>query len=262
MKTGIIGCGNIGTELALFIDKETDFDLKYLCDINSTQITTLLKNLGNGQIECSMEELIENSDLIIESASKDAVRDILNSKNLDQKGKKLLVMSTGGIFQNLDLFSKIKNCEIFTPSGAIAGLDAIKAVKGKIESLTLSTAKPVEGLKSAPYIEKNNIYLEDLKEKKTIFEGNLKEAIEGFPKNINVAASLFLASRFKDIKIRIMADPETKFNTHEINCKGTFGTITTKTENLPSKNPKTSYLAVLSAIQTLRSIKNNVKIGD
>jgi len=34
-----------------------------------------------------------------------------------------------------------------------------------------------------------------------------------------------------------------------------------KTDNLPSENPKTSYLAVLSAMQALKNIKENVKIG-
>ena len=261
MKTGIIGCGNIGTELALFIDRETDFDLRYLCDIYSTQVAKLIKKLGNGQIECSIEELIENSDLIIESASKDAVKDILKNKNLDKNGKKLLIMSTGGIIENINLFNKIKNCEIYMPSGAIAGLDAIKAVSGKIKSLSLATTKPVDGLMNAPYITKNNINLNKLKTKKIIFEGNLKNAVEGFPKNINVAATLFLASRFEDIRVKIIADPKTKTNIHEILCKGDFGEIRLKTDNLPSENPKTSYLAVLSAIRTLRDIKDNIKIG-
>ena len=86
-----------------------------------------------------MEELIEKSEIIIESASKDAVKDILNSKHLDKKDKKLLIMSTGGIIENINTFEKIKNCEIYTPSGAIAGLDAIKAVSGKIKKLTFFT---------------------------------------------------------------------------------------------------------------------------
>jgi aspartate dehydrogenase len=261
MKVGIIGCGNIGTELALFIDKETGFDLRYLCDINIEHAQELKEKIRNGQEVIPMADLIKHSELIIESASKDAVKEILNSKNIDRKGKKLLIMSTGGIIGNLDAFSKIKNCEIYLPSGAIAGLDAIKAVSGKISSLTLTTTKPIKGLKDAPYIAKNNIDLDKITDKKTIFEGNLKEAVEGFPKNINVAATLFLASKFDDIKIKITADPKAKTNIHEILCRGDFGEILLKTDNLPSKNPKTSYLAILSAIQVLKNIKNNIKTG-
>src|SRR3989338_8344591 len=261
MKTGIIGCGNIGTELALFIDKDRDFELNYLCDINIDRAHELQKKIRNGQKVTSIWDLIANSELIIETASKDAVKDIINSKNIDKKGKKLIIMSTGGLIENLDSFKKIKNCEIYLPSGAIAGLDAIKAVSGKISSLTLTTTKSIKGLRDALFIKKNNINLDKLKAKKTIFEGNLKEAIEGFPQNINVAATLFLASRFKDIKVKIIADPDAKTNTHEILCKGDFGEMILKTDNLPSENPKTSYLAVLSAMQALKNIKENVKIG-
>ena len=45
MKVGIIGCGNIGTELALFIDKENGFDLMYLCDVNNDNAQKLKKKL-------------------------------------------------------------------------------------------------------------------------------------------------------------------------------------------------------------------------
>jgi|TARA_B100001964_G_C14242314_1_gene605639 aspartate dehydrogenase len=261
MKTGIIGCGNIGTELALFIDKTKGFELKYLCDVNSNNIEKLQEKLRNSTKDVGIEQLIKNSELIIESANKNVVGKILKNKNLDKTGKKLLIMSTGGIIENINLFNKIKNCRIYLPSGAIVGLDAIKSVSGKIKSLTLTTTKPIRGLRDAPYIIKNNINLNKLKTKKIIFEGNLKKAIEGFPKNINVAATLFLVSRFKNVGIKIIADPKAKTNIHEILCKGDFGEIVLKTDNLPSKNPKTSYLAVLSAIQVLRNIKNNVKIG-
>ena len=58
-------------------------------------------------------------------------------------------------------------------------------------------------------------------------------------------------------------DPFTKKNTHEISAKGKFGQITTKIENIPdSNNPRTSRLAILSAIETIRSIcTNDIKIG-
>ena len=102
MKTGIIGCGNIGTELALFIDKDRDFELNYLCDINIDLAHELQKKIGNGQKVTSIGDLIANSELIIEAASKDAVKDIINSKNIDKKGKKLIIMSTGGLIENLD----------------------------------------------------------------------------------------------------------------------------------------------------------------
>lgn len=262
MKAGIIGCGFIGSELAYLMDKTKDFQLISLNDIDKSKVDDLIKNLRNNEPKfMEINELIKKSDLIIESAAKSAVKGILSNKNLDKKNKKLLIMSTGGLIDYLNLLNKIKNCEILLPSGAIAGLDAIKSASGKIKSLTLTTTKPVKGLEGAPYTTKNKIDLKNIKNKKIIFQGALKEAVEGFPQNINVAATLFLASKFEKIKVKIIADSGTKFNTHEIHAEGDFGVIKATTINLPSKNPKTSYLALLSAIQAIKSMKNNVKIG-
>ncbi len=120
------------------------------------------------------------------------------------------------------------------------------------------TEKPAAALKIAEALADGK----SIKEKKIIFEGELKDAVAGFPQNINVAATLFLASKFENVKVKIIADPDTKFNTHEIEAQGDFGIIKTTTQNLPSKNPKTSYLAVLSAIQTIKNLMNNIKVGN
>ena len=262
MKVGIIGCGFIGSEIADFLDKNKGFKLIGLSDIDSGKVGELIKKLKNNKPKfMELDELIKKSDLIIESATKNIIKTILSNKNLDKKNKKLLIMSTGGLINDLSLLKRVKNCEILLPSGAIAGLDAIKSVSGKIKSLTLTTTKPIKGLEGAPYITKNKIDLKDIKNKKIIFCGTLKEAVDGFPQNINVAATLFLASKFNNIKVKIIADLNTRYNTHEIEAIGDFGMIKITTNNLPSKNPKTSYLAVLSAIQAIKNIKNNVKIG-
>lgn len=262
MKAGIIGCGFIGTELALFIDKSKDFKLIGLNDIDKNKAENLIKNLEcNKPKFMDLGALIRKCGLIAECAHKNIVGSILKNKNLDKKNKKLLIMSTGSLINNLHLFKKIKNCEILLPSGAISGLDAIKSASGRIKSLTLTTIKPSKSLEGAPFLIKNKINLKKIKSKQTVFEGDLINAVNGFPQNINVAATLFLASKFENIKIKIVADPNTKFNIHEINAEGSFGKIKTITQNLPSKNPRTSYLAVLSALQTIKNIKNNVKIG-
>ncbi len=262
-KVGIIGCGFIGCELALFIDKNKEFKLIGLNDIYKNKVSILIKKLKKNKPRLmSLDELIFSSNLIIESAHGDIIKKILINKNLDKKGKKLLIMSTGGLINNLDSLLKIKNCEILLPSGAICGLDAVKAVAGKIKSLILTTTKPIKGLESAPYIVNNKINLNELKEKKVIFEGSLKDSVKGFPQNINVAATLFLASRFENIKVKIVAYPKTKYNTHDLEVQGDFGIIKTTTQNLPSKNPRTSYLAVLSAIQAMKNLNTNIKVGN
>jgi aspartate dehydrogenase len=261
IKVSLIGCGNIGTELACFIAKDKRFALKYVVDVNQENVANLLSKIKSRAKGASMEKAIAASDLIIEAANKDVVKELLHCKEIDRKGKMLLVMSTGGLTENFSALQKLKHLEVYVPAGAIAGIDAIKACAGKIDSLQLRTTKPAYSLQGSPYMKKHKVNMEAITGNEKIFDGRLKEAVKGFPQNINVAASLFLATHFPKIQVQIFADPQTKVNTHEIVCEGSFGTIRTVTENKPSSNPKTSYLAILSAESVLDSLAGKIKIG-
>jgi len=244
MIVGLIGCGNIGKELVKFLDESDYFSLDYICDITDFSDS---RKVG-------FDELISGSELIIEAANSQVAKSLIE-KNL--VGKKIMMMSTGGLV-GID-FRTVKS-EIYLPTGTIAGIDALKAVAGLIDSIKLITTKSPAGLEGAPYIVEQGIDLSLINEKKTIFLGGLNEAIKGFPKNVNVAATISLAVGM-DIDVEIVVDPDATTNTHEIVCSGSFGKMHLLIENLPSRNPKTSYLAVLSAIQTLKNISGKIKIG-
>jgi len=127
----------------------------------------------------------------------------------------------------------------------------------------LTTTKHPQGLKGAPFILENNIDLDSLKEKTLLFEGSADEAARAFPANVNVAASLGLAGLGAEkTRVRIFADPQASRNIHEIMVEGAFGKFTCCIENIPSpSNPKTSFLAALSAVATLRKITEPLQIG-
>ena len=56
--------------------------------------------------------------------------------------------------------------------------------------------------------------------------------------------------------------PNAKSNSHELIIKGAFGEMNCHTYNVPSPdNPKTSYLASLSAISALKRIVRKEWIG-
>lgn len=262
MNVSIIGCGNIGRALAEYIDGSLDYTLCAVNDLCPDKASGLISELNYIRPEISsIEECIDKTALIIECAGTKAVGEIIKQKEkLDTAGKKLLVMSTGGIIENMRDFFALKNCKVYVPSGAVSALDAIKAVRGKIDSLEMITTKSAKGLANAPYVTENKISLNSIHKKTTLFKGNLKEAVRGFPQNINSAASLCLASQFDNLKIKVILDPKTELNTHEIICTGAFGRIYSKTENRPSSNPKTSYLAVLSALSALKQMQDSIKI--
>ncbi len=265
LKVGIIGCGTIGSELSRAIAEEMpELNLVALSDLKAEKARELAQRLPTKPQVLRTDELIDRVDLVVEAASKEIAGEVVE-KALRQ-GKDIMVMSTGGLLGKENLFNlaREKNCRIYLPSGALAGLDGVKAASGGgIDLVTLTTRKPPAGLKGAPYIIQNKIDLNSIREAKLIFEGTAEEAVEGFPQNINVAATVSLAGIGPQrTKVRIIADPGIDRNIHQIEVEGQFGKLTSRTENLPSpSNPKTSFLAILSAIATLKGIVARIKIG-
>jgi aspartate dehydrogenase len=124
-----------------------------------------------------------------------------------------------------------------------------------LHTVVLTTRKPPAGLAGAPYLIEHAIDIDNLDEPRVVFEGSALEAVRAFPANVNVAACLSLVGIGpEETQVRIIADPEATMNIHEVVAEGAFGRLTTITENLPSpRNPKSSYLASLSAVAELRA---------
>ena len=175
IKIGIIGCGAIGLRLAQTI--ETKFfkqvQLCAVCDKDEHKVKKLKAKISANPQIVSIEELINISELVIEAAATEVSYKI--AKAALECGKDVIIMSVGGILDHAEqLFSlaRKKYCHIYLPSGAIAGLDVVKAgMMAKINKVTLVTRKPPEGLAGAPYLVENNIDLSDIKQETVIFEG-------------------------------------------------------------------------------------------
>jgi len=269
---GLIGCGSIGSVIAKAIDdgEVGDITLESIYDIVREHAERLASTLSRRpEIAEDADELLEDEkiQLVIEAASQDAVRQYA-IKTLS-KGKDLMVMSAGALvdnefFKEISRIAKERGRKVYVPSGAIVGLDNIKAAALRpIEEVVLITRKPPQSFEGAPLIRKKRIDLSKLDRPILLFEGAAREAVKLFPKNVNVSASLSLAGIGPDrTKVRIIADPQAKNITHEIHVKGEFGQIITRTLNKPfPENPKTSYIAALSAIATLQKICGSIIIG-
>ncbi len=266
IKVGIIGCGTIGSQMvrACQAELKSSIDLVGVCDLVEEKALALQKSLKGSAPLLKLDDLVRMSDLIVEAAGANISADILK-KAIDGK-KDVLIMSIGGLIGNEDLLDKAEKSgiKVYLPSGALCGIDGLKSASvGRIDSVTLTTRKPPKGLDKAPYITNNNIDLSSIKEETVIFEGTAIDAVKGFPQNVNVAAILSLAGLgAANTRVRIVTSPDYTKNIHEVEIKGESGNITTRTENLPSKvNPKTSQLAVFSAIATLKGVVKNVRIG-
>jgi aspartate dehydrogenase len=276
MRVCLIGCGAIGSELAVAIDsgKVGSATLVALFDTIEDAAQRLRMRLQNDNVaifsnfsELTSSREFKVADIVIEAASQAAAKNF--SRNVVEFKKDLLLMSVGALADELFLSQllsvvSMNGKHIYIPSGAIAGIDAIKSVKGMLDSVTLTTTKNPSALAGAPFFNSDPNRLKSMKKKTLVYQGPAADAVNKFPANINVAAVLSLAGLgIQETKVKIIADPHITVNQHQIEAAGAFGSMAITVRNIPSpNNPKTSFLAVLSAIECLRSICSpGIKVG-
>ncbi len=268
----LIGCGAIGTSLATALSdgKIPNAKLVAIFDIIPEKAKTLAKTLKQPVLICqSITDLLNSKpSLIVEAASQEAVKE--DSEKILSSRIDLLIMSTGALL-NKQLYSQLQETaermgrRIYLPTGAIGAIDAIRAAAiGGLQEVSLTTRKPPQSLAGAPFFTHHPTDLSNITKPQLLYEGPAQEAISLFPANVNVAAILSLAGLGAEkTKVRIIADPSIKVNIHRVEVVGSSGRITVELENQPHPmNPKTSFLAVLSALELLRQICNPmIKVG-
>ena len=263
----VIGCGAIGTTIARAVEPMPEINIVYLTDRSKECATRLQEKMTKVRYVPDIVPILNDIKLVVEAASQDAARyyvPLALSAGVD-----VLIMSVG-IFQDEEFqkdafkLAKRKSAKIYMPSGAIGGIDALGAASlEQIDEVTLTTTKPPSAFGPNPYLESKGIVASELRERTELFYGTAREAVKHFPQNINVAATISLAGiGFEKTRIRIMCDPQVQTNEHHLKAKGKFGELDVVTRNVPSpRNPKTSYLAALSAISAIKKITGTTWVG-
>lgn len=269
LKIGIVGCGAIGSSLARAIcrDFSRQAELSGLYDIRREKAEKLsLLLFKNKKLTAkNLGRLIQEAQLVVEAASCASASGI--AKSALRGGRDIMVMSVGGIvsgYPGIFNLAKRHKAKLYIPSGAIAGIDGLKAsALGKIKKVVLTTTKNPASFKGVAYLERQGIDLESIKKELVLFSGPAEEAVRYFPQNINVSAVLSLAGiGARKTAVRIIASPQVSRNIHEIEIESQAGRVISRTENLlHPDNPKTSYLAVLSALAVLKQILSPAKVG-
>ncbi len=267
LRVGIVGCGAIGSTLGLMVKERfpARMAVAALCDIVPEKARALRKKLPGAKV-CSLPGLIRESDIVIEAAGAGVSFDIAR-RSLAEK-KDVVVMSVAGVLgreKKLFALARKNRAGIYFPSGAICGIDGIKALAlSGVASMTLKTFKPPRALEGAPYLLERGISVAGLKKDRVVFDGPARRAVKAFPQNINVVALLSLAAEGQaEPRVQIIASPKLKRNVHEISVVSRAAVLRIRCENVPSPgNPKTSYLAILSAARTLAGIVDVVRLGN
>ena len=204
------------------------------------------------------------ADVVVECAPAAHFREI--AEPAIAAGRIFMPASVGALLNHDDLIEAAgrSGAQIIVPTGALIGLDAVRAAaEGGIDSVTMITRKPPGGLAGAPYLEENGISLEGLTEPLQVFSGTAREGARGFPANVNVAAALSLAGIGPDrTRLEIWADPGVARNTHRIEVEAQAARFSMSIENVPSdENPRTGRITPLSVIAALRRLNDPLVAG-
>ncbi len=171
-------------------------------------------------------------------------------------GRTLVVASVGALLTAGPLLETARQTgvRILAPSGAVAGLDGVRAARlAGLTRVRLVTRKPpaafgVSAGDGAAVL---------------LFDGTARQAVDRFPKNINVAATVSLAGLGPDrTEVQIWADPAVTENRHELQVWSAAGTMTATTVNRPDPaNPKSSAVTGHSLLAALRRLTDPVSVG-
>jgi aspartate dehydrogenase len=257
MRIGIVGLGTIGQALAKALDRgEVAAQLTAVHSRNMARAQAFAYTLSRVPAVVDLAGVIAHCDLVIEAATQEALSAMAPA--ILKAGKDLMVLSVGAMLDHPEwpALAARHGCRLYVPSGAIGGLDGLKgACVGRVDAVTITTRKPPQGLAGAPYVEAHGINVYAFTTETVIFEGSAREACQGFPANVNVAAALSLAGIGPDCtRIRILVAPGNTRNIHDVEVEGEFGRLTTHIENVPTDNPRTGKLSYLSAIAMLKQI--------
>jgi aspartate dehydrogenase len=266
VRVGILGGGVIAR---LFLEQRaSDVEVVALAGRSETSRgKALAREFGVPFVIGAKALVAARPGIVIEAASHEAVRE--HAETLLSEGIALIVLSGGALCDDalrarLERASIERRAPLYVPSGGIGGLDALKAAcAAGVDEVSIAVTKPPAAWKGIPYVERMKIDLDRLGGPVTLFEGSAREGVPHFPANVNIAAVLSLAGiGFDRTRLRVVADPALRFNTHFITVRGRTGTIELRFESVPSPdNPKTAMLACYSALAAFRQFNSPVRYG-
>jgi aspartate dehydrogenase len=266
LQVGIAGLGAIGLAVARRIDAGELAGLAVVAVAvrDEAKARTALAGLRTPPRLTDLAGLAEVADVVVECLPPRHFAAV--ARPAIQKGRIFMPLSVGTLLDHMDLLELARQtgARILVPTGALLGLDAVRATaQGKIASVTMVTRKPPAGLAGAPLLEKQGLSVENLKAPLRVFAGSAREAIAGFPANVNVAVALSLAGIGPDrTQVEVWADPGVTRNTHTVLVRSDSSDLTMTIENVPSaENPRTGRITALSVLAALRRLTEPLVVG-
>ncbi len=264
LSIGVVGCGAVGRAILRAADEGAlNVEVAGAASRSESPAREFLSTLREPPPYLSVGELIEQADLIVEAAGASAASGLVDAAFAAGKGA--MVISVGALVAHPELLDKAREtgCRLLMPSGAIIGLDGVKAAsEGRVDRVVMESRKGPAALDGAPHIVQSGLDLWALEEESVVFSGSAREACAAFPANLNVSAAVSFAGIGPDrTEVRMIAVPGLKRNCHDVEVEGEFGLMRLHLENIPGENPKTGRLTAMSIIRALRQETDPVRLG-
>ena len=265
LRVAVAGLGAVGVSVARRLsDGISGLSLVAVSARDLQRAQARMATIAEGVAVLSVEDLAGVADVVVECAPADAFPSI--AKPALEAGCTLVPISVGALLEHMYLVdtAEANGGRIVVPSGALLGLDAVRAAaEGEIRSVRMITRKPPGGLAGAPYLEAHGIDLDGLSEPLRVFLGDAREGAAGFPANLNVAAALGLAGiGVEKTELEIWADPTVTRNCHRIVVEADSARFELQIENVPSdENPRTGRIVASSVVATLRRLVSPLVVG-
>jgi aspartate dehydrogenase len=264
MKLALLGAGGIGGAVAAAVLDGRLPDVRVAAvagrSSDSASAAALAARLGAPTVAAD-DLAASGCDWVLEAAGVSAARAHLPA--LWSAGVSTIIMSLGALLDpRLEAAwreAQTRGVRVVLPSGAIAGLDGVRAMAavGELRRASITSTKAPAGLRGAPYLLHHGIDLPDDRAV-TVFEGTAREAALGFPANVNVAVALALAGLGPDATgVVVRSDPAARRSLHRIEAEGDAVRLVVEVASSPSSdNPRTSLLAGASAVAALKELRS------
>ena len=248
-RFGIIGLGAITDEIIRTLeDSGTLGRLAGVLVRPARQEEAARKAAGRFRIATTVDALLAlEPQVVLECAGHGAMREhapAVLGRGFD------LACSSVGVLADRDFAREIMRAakppaELWIVSGAIAGIDGLLAARtAGLRRVTYTSIKPPLAWRGTPAEPKLHEH------RTTLFEGTAREAALAYPQNVNVGATVALASLGLDrTTVRLVSDPAASGPLGLIEAEGDFGRLRFEVLAYASpRNPKTSLLTAHSMI--------------
>jgi len=257
-KLAVIGCGALGRILCTNVKKLLDdkYEIVGLFDLNREAGVALANDVGSVFVEKIEDLYAMKPDITVEIAGIPAAK--AYGEEILKNVSDFIIVSVGSLADE-DFKNKLVNAaeesghRLYIPNGAVGGFDLMQifSLMGA-KSVSIESTKAPRSLNGAPYLEGREL---SETEEELVFKGNVKDAIKGFPKNVNVAVATALASDFENTEVRIRSVPNKTENSHAITLEGENMKAEIKITSTPDPvNPKSSVSAAWSVVALLKNL--------